>query len=65
MRKAVESMPPRGLEKMISLRYMNDYTELDIREELCITKRVLTDTKLKIKNILTQVGFGDNSNGTA
>lgn len=58
VRRALENMPTSGMERMVSLRYMHDYTELDIREDLCITKRVLGDTKIKIRTILTEVGIG-------
>lgn len=58
IRQAVENMPPSGLERMVSLRYMHNYTDMDIREEMCITKRVLADTKDRIRKILISVGVG-------
>lgn len=57
VRQALESMPRSGIERMVSLRYMHDFTELDIREDLCITKRVLSDAKVRIKTILVEVGI--------
>lgn len=55
VRFAVLSMP-EGLEKQISLAYMGNYSEMDIRDEFGITVNQLRESKEKIKAILLEAG---------
>ena len=59
VRQAVESMSRESMEYAVSLCYMRNYSEIDIRDELFLQKRILTKTKGNIKRILEKVGIGE------
>lgn len=55
----VMSMPSESTERKVSVRYMQNYCDMDIRIDLQITKRNLQDSREKIKALLL-AAFGDD-----
>lgn len=51
-------MPSESTEKQVSIRYMQNYCDLDIRFDLRITKQNLQQSREKIKALLL-AAFGD------
>ena len=58
VRLTVEQMPSESTEKQVSIRYMQNYCDLDIRFDLRITKQNLQQSREKIKALLL-AAFGD------
>ena len=59
VRLTVMSMPSESTERQVSVRYMQNYCDMDIRIELRITKQSLQDSREKIKALLL-AAFGDD-----
>lgn len=57
VRMVYESLPPESLERDVAIRYMLDYAEIDIREELAITKRALQTAKDALRVLLIAAGI--------
>lgn len=55
----VMSMPSESTERQVSVRYMQNYCDMDIRIDLRITKQGLQDSREKIKSLLL-AAFGDD-----
>lgn len=55
----VMSMPSESTERQVSVRYMQNYCDMDIRIDLHITKQSLQDSREKIKALLL-AAFGDD-----
>ena len=55
----VMSMPTDSTERQVSVRYMQNYCDMDIRIDLHITKQNLHDSREKIKSLLL-AAFGDD-----
>lgn len=56
VRQCVESMPTESQERLVAVRFMYDYSELDIRDELQITRVALLEAKRRIKQQLLNAG---------
>lgn len=52
-------MPSESTERKVSVRYMQNFSDMDIRIDLQITKRNLQDSREKIKALLL-AAFGDD-----
>ena len=52
-------MPSESTERQVSVRYMQNYCDMDIRIDLRITKQSLQDSRAKIKALLL-AAFGDD-----
>lgn len=52
-------MPSNSTERKVSVRYMQNYCDMDIRIDLRITKQSLQDSREKIKALLL-AAFGDD-----
>jgi hypothetical protein len=52
-------MPKNSTERQVSVRYMQNYCDMDIRIDLHITKKNLQDSREKIKALLL-AAFGDD-----
>jgi hypothetical protein len=52
-------MPSESTERQVSVRYMQNYCDMDIRIDLRITKQSLQDSREKIKALLL-AAFGDD-----
>lgn len=52
-------MPSESTERQVSVRYMQNFSDMDIRIDLQITKRNLQDSREKIKALLL-AAFGDD-----
>ena len=48
----LSSLPEESVEKKVLICYMENYSEYEIRLELKITKKVLGESRLKIKQLL-------------
>lgn len=58
VRLTVMQMPAESTEKQVSVRYMQNYCDIDIRMELRITKANLQESRKKIKALLL-AAFGE------
>ena len=56
VRMTVLLMEKESLERKISTLIMKDYADWEIRDELNITKKVLTETMGRIKQMLIEAG---------
>jgi hypothetical protein len=51
-------MPPESTERQVSVRYMQNFSDMDIRVDLRITKKSLLDSRKKIRALLL-AAFGE------
>lgn len=56
VRMTVLLMEKESLERKISTLIMKNYADWEIRDELNITKKVLTETMSRIKQMLIEAG---------
>lgn len=56
VRLVVQTMPDGCVDKLVSVRYMKNYSDLDIRDELEITKKNLLESRERIKEMLIKAG---------
>lgn len=52
VRLVIESLPEDSIDKGVALRYMANYTEMDIRAEMQITRKSLTESRKRLKQLL-------------
>jgi hypothetical protein len=58
VRLTVMQMPPESTERQVSVRYMQNFSDMDIRVDLRITKKSLLDSRKKIRALLL-AAFGE------
>ena len=56
-RMIFELLPAESIERKVALCFMANFSELDIRAILDITKKTLDETKLKLRKIFAEEGF--------
>ena len=52
VRLVVENLPEDSIDRGVALRYMANYTEMDIRAEMQITRKSLTESRKRLKQLL-------------
>ena len=58
VRLVLDTMPEDSIDKAVSVRYMENYTDMDIRIELRITKKSLKESRGRIKRMLIEAQDG-------
>ncbi len=54
VRQILESLPEDDIDRRVSVKYMENYSEMDIRIELQITRKALQDSRKRIKKMLLE-----------
>ena len=51
----LESLPEDDIDRRVSIKYMENYSEMDIRIELQITRKALQESRKRIKQMLLEM----------
>lgn len=55
VRQMLESLPEDDIDRRVSIKYMENYSEMDIRIELQITRKALQESRKRIKQMLLEM----------
>jgi hypothetical protein len=55
VRQMLESLPEDDIDRRVSIKYMENYSEIDIRIELQITRKALQESRKRIKQMLLEM----------
>lgn len=54
VRLVIDSLPEDDIDRRVSAKYMENYSEMDIRIELQITRKALQESRKRIKKMLLE-----------
>lgn len=55
VRQMLERLPEDDIDRRVSIKYMENYSEMDIRIELQITRKALQESRKRIKQMLLEM----------
>ena len=54
IRQLIDSLPEDNIDRQVSEKHMQNYSEMDIRSELRITRKALQESRKRIKKMLLE-----------